>query len=229
MAPPRSGLRPPPPQGGTASGLAKPDPRRLLGFTRRTSLALLLGIWGLSVRAQALDLKTLMQRMAQRKAGEARFTEERIVSGIDSPLTASGTLSFSAPDRFARHTLHPLKESMEVQGRTLLLRRGGRTRQLEMDTVPEVGALLEALRGTLTGDAALLRKHFRTELTGSDAQWVLLLEPLDERLARQVMQIEVVGQATDVRSIALQLTGGDRSLMLLEPVTPPGASGPAGR
>lgn len=210
MAPPRSGLRPP-------------------GFSRRAAIGVVIGACGWSARAQTMDLRTLMQRMAQRKAGEARFTEERIVSGIDSPLTASGTLSFSAPDRFARHTLHPLKESMEVQGRTLVLRRGGRTRQLEMDTVPEIGALLEALRGTLTGDAALLRKHFRTELTGSDAQWVLLLEPLDERLARQVMQIEVVGQATDVRSIALQLTGGDRSLMLLEPVTVPGASGPAGR
>jgi hypothetical protein len=192
--------------------MARPDRRALLALLAATALPL---------HAQALDLKTLMQRLAQRKSGEARFTEERIVSGIDSPLTASGTLSFVAPDRFARHTLHPVKESMEVQGRTLLLKRAGRTRQMEMDALPEVGALLEAMRGTLTGDAALLQKHFRTELTGSDAKWVLLLKPLDERLARQVMQIEVVGQAADVRSIALQLTGGDRSLMLLEPVTPP--------
>lgn len=192
---------------------------------RRALLAATLALLAAPLHAQAFDLKTLMQRMAQRQAGEARFTEERIVSGIDSPLTASGTLSFSAPDRFARHTLHPVKESMEVQGRTLLLRRAGRTRQMEMDALPEVGALLEAMRGTLTGDTALLQKHFRTELTGSDARWILRLKPLDERLARQVLQIEVVGQAADVRSIALQLAGGDRSLMLLEPVTPPGGGG----
>lgn len=197
--------------------MPRPDRRALLAAT----LALVVA----PLHAQALDLKSLMQRMAQRPAGEARFTEERIVSGIDTPLTASGLLSFSAPDRFARHTLHPVKESMEVQGRTLLLRRAGRTRQMEMDALPEVGALLEAMRGTLTGDAALLQKHFRTELTGSDAQWILRLEPLDARLARQVVQIEVVGQAADVRSIALQLAGGDRSLMLLEPVTRPGSLG----
>lgn len=191
------------------------------GFSRRTAIASLLVVGFGPAHAQAFDLKALMQRMAQRPAGEARFTEERIVSGVDMPLTASGSLSFSAPDRFARHTLHPVKESMEVQGRTLILRRGGRTRQMDMDAMPEVGALLEAMRGTLTGDAALLQKHFRTALSGDEAKWVLLLKPLDARLARQVDQIEVVGQAADVRSIALQLSGGDRSLMLLEPVTPP--------
>lgn len=46
MAPPRSGLRPPPPQGGDASGPAEPAPRRLLadaGLQRRSVLALVAG------------------------------------------------------------------------------------------------------------------------------------------------------------------------------------------
>ena len=218
MAPPRSGLRPPPPQGGHAGGPAEPDPRRVLGWSRRACMLGAMAAWGCLASAQAFDLKTLMQRMAQRKSGQARFTEERTVSGIDGPLLASGTLSFAAPDRFARNTLQPTRESMEVQGRTLVLRRGGRTRQLEMDAVPEVGALLDALRATLTGDAALLGRYFRTDLSGGDAQWVLRLTPTDDRLARQVRQIELVGQGGDLRSILLQLSNGDRSLMLLEPV-----------
>jgi outer membrane lipoprotein-sorting protein len=197
--------------------MPRPDPQR------RQALALLLALGTAPLHAQTFDLKTLMQRMAQRKGGEARFTEERTVKGIDGPLMSSGTLSFTAPDRFARHTLQPTKESMEVQGRTLLLKRGNRTRQMEMDMVPEVGALLDAMRATLTGDAALLQKHFAAELTGNDAKWVLRLKPRDERLARQVQQIELVGQAADLRSIELQLSGGDRSLMLLEPVQPQAA------
>ena len=197
--------------------MPRPDPQR------RQALALLLALGTAPLHAQTFDLKTLMQRMAQRKGGEARFTEERTVKGIEGPLMSSGTLSFTAPDRFARHTLQPTKESMEVQGRTLLLKRGNRTRQMEMDMVPEVGALLDAMRATLTGDAALLQKHFAAELTGNDAKWVLRLKPRDERLARQVQQIELVGQTADLRSIELLLSGGDRSLMLLEPVQPQAA------
>lgn len=192
--------------------------RRLRVVSRRAVCAWLLSATAASTFAQAFDLKTLMQRLAQRKSGESRFSEERIVSGFDSPLTSSGTLSFAAPDRFERHTLHPTRESMEVQGRTLLLRRGGRTRQMEMDVVPELSALLEAMRATLTGDAALLQKYFRTQLSGSDAKWVLRLLPVDDKLARQVQQIEIVGQGADLRSIELRLANGDRSLMLLEPL-----------
>lgn len=219
MTPPRSGLRPPPPPGGAASGPAEPAPRRQLGWTRR-SLCVAVLAWPCLAPAQAFDLKALMQRLGQRKSGEARFTEERIVSGFDSPLRSSGTLSFAAPDRFVRQTLQPVQEAAELQGRTLLLRRGGRTRQMDLDAVPEVASLLDAMRATLTGDLAQLQQHFRVELSGNDAKWVLLLTPQEARLQRQLRQIEVVGQAADVRSIALQLAGGDRSLMLLEPVTP---------
>ena len=76
----------------------------------------------------ATDLATVTGLLAQRKNGQARFTEERIVSGIDSPLRASGTLSFQSPDRFTRVTLEPRPESMAVDGNQLILKRGGRTR-----------------------------------------------------------------------------------------------------
>lgn len=193
---------------------------------RRLGLALLaacLGPGGARAQGPALDLAGLMQRMAQRKGGTARFTEERNVSGIDGPLHASGVLSYTAPDRFTRQTLHPVPESMEVQGRTLVIRRSGRTRQMELDGAPELGAVLDAMRATLTGDLALLQKHFRVVFSGTEAQWLLRLSPLAERLARQVQQIEIVGQGADLRSIELRLTGGDRSLMLIDPLvsTPP--------
>lgn len=197
----------------------RPALLKLLKLLKLLALpALLLGGAPAPLRAQGLELATLMQRLAQRKSGQARFTEERTVSGIDGTLHSSGTLSFSAPDRFERRNLQPVQETMLIQGRTLVLRRGTRTRQMDVDAVPELGALLEALRGTLTGDAARLQQHFRTQLTGTDAKWVLLLEPLDARLRQQLAQIEVVGRAIDVHSIALQMRGGDRSLMLLEPM-----------
>ena len=70
--------------------------------------ALLLALVMTAVPAwAAFDLPALAAVLAQRKSGETRFTEERFVSGFDSPLRASGTLSFTAPDRFARYTVEP--------------------------------------------------------------------------------------------------------------------------
>lgn len=171
-----------------------------------------------------LDLDTLMALLAQRKSGEARFTEERTVTGFDSPLRASGTLSFTAPDRFARQTLEPTRERMEVAGHQIRLERGGRARTLTLDSVPELTALVEGLRGTLGGNAALLRRHFQVRVSGHAGLWTLTLAPLEATLATQVRRLQIVGTGADLRSVELTLANNDRSLMLIEPLAGPGAT-----
>ena len=161
-----------------------------------------------------------MSLLAQRKSGEARFTEERTVTGFDSPLRASGTLAFTAPDRFVRQTLEPRRERMELDGNQVRLERGGRVRQLTLDAVPELAALLEGLRGTLVGDAAALRKHFDVRLAGEAGLWTLTLSPLDAGVAAQVRLLRLVGTGADLRTVELQMAGNERSLMVIEPAAP---------
>lgn len=162
------------------------------------------------------DLAALTALLATRKSAEVRFTEERFVSGFDSPLRASGTLTFAAPDRFARHTLEPLAESMIVEGNTVTLKRGGRSRQMAVDAVPELTAMIEAVRGTLTGNGNTLQKFFNTRVEGSAPLWTLTLTPREGRLAAQVRELKITGQQTDLRSVELWLSGGDRSLMSID-------------
>jgi hypothetical protein len=191
------------------------------GVQRRQALLLALfalGAGRTAATAAAFDLAALMALLAQRKSGEARFTEERVVTGFDSPLRASGTLSFTAPDRFARHTLEPRAESMEVAGNQVTLKRGGRTRQMALDAIPEVAALVQAVRGTLAGNGAALQRVFRAQVGGHERLWTLTLTPLDAQVAQQVRLIQIAGAGPDPRSVELQLGTGERSLMLIEPV-----------
>jgi outer membrane lipoprotein-sorting protein len=159
-----------------------------------------------------------MADLARRKSGEARFVEERTVSGLERPLQLSGRLSFTAPDRFARYTEQPKAESMEVVGSEVTLKRGKFTRRMSLDSVQELSAMADAMRGTLTGDASLLRRQFKVEFKGAQAQWQLHLTPLDARLAAQVQAIEISGRQMDIATILIHLAGGDRSLMRVEPL-----------
>jgi outer membrane lipoprotein-sorting protein len=179
-------------------------------------LCLTLG-WMSQAAAATFELPQLAALLAQRKSAEARFTEERFVSGIDGPLRASGTLSFTAPDRFSRQTLEPQVESMSVDGNSVVLKRGKRSRQMALDAVPELTALVEAMRGTLNGDVATLQKHFTTRVEGQSSLWTLTLTPRDSRLQAQVRELKIVGQGSDLRSVELWLAGGDRSLMSITP------------
>lgn len=179
-----------------------------------------LGLAGPAAAQQAFDLTQVTTLLAKNKSGQARFTEERHVTGIDGPLRAAGTVSFVAPDRFTRATTEPRPESMEVQGNLLVLRRGGRTRQMTVDAIPELMALIEAVRGTLTGNAVVLDRFFTNRVEGNAARWTLTLVPRDARLATQVREIKITGLLSDMRSVELWLAGGDRSVMAIDALQP---------
>jgi outer membrane lipoprotein-sorting protein len=186
--------------------------------TRLERVLLALVLAGACLPAFAFDLPELMALLAHQRSGEARFTEQRFVQGLDGPLSASGTLSFEAPDRFTRKTLQPRAEEMAVQGNTLTLTRNGRTRNLALDATPEMLGVVEAVRGTLTGNAQTLQRHFRTTLSGDAERWTLELTPLGAPLSQQLQAVNITGRRSEVRTIDMTLAGGDRSLMVIEPV-----------
>jgi outer membrane lipoprotein-sorting protein len=167
--------------------------------------------------AWAFDLPELMGLLAKQKSGEARFTEQRFVRGIEGPLDASGTLSFQAPDKMTRRTLTPRPETMVVDGNTLTLSRGGRTRTMTLDSMPELLGMVEAMRGTLNGNTQSLARYFRTSVSGTPDKWTLDLVPIDEKLAAQVRTLRLSGRAGEVLGIEMEFIGGDRSVMSITP------------
>jgi Outer membrane lipoprotein carrier protein LolA-like len=192
-----------------------------ISLLRRSALGFLISaVAAPAVAADKFDLTALAALLAQRKSGEARFEETRLVSGLEGPLFSSGTLTFTAPDAFARHTLQPRAESMAVQGNVMTLKRGGRSRQMTLDAVPELSTLVEAMRGTLTGDAVALQKHFTTAVAGHAQGWKLTLVPRDRALGAQVREVVIEGQRGDMRVVSLWLAGGDSSRMTIEPLEP---------
>ena len=188
--------------------------------------ALAMGAFSTS-SAWAFDLAELMGLLAQQKSGEARFTEQRFVRGLEGPLDASGVLSFTAPDRLTRRTLSPRPETMSVEGNTLTLSRSGRTRTLALDSMPELLGMVEALRGTLSGNAQGLQRYFRSTLSGSAGGWTLDLQPVDPRLAAQVRSMRLSGRGDEVLGIDMEFIGGDRSVMTITPERGAGAAATA--
>ena len=186
--------------------------------------SLLLALACCAAPAWAFDLPDLMGLLSKQKSGEARFTEQRFVHGLEGPLDSRGTLSFNAPDKLVRRTLSPREETMAVEGNTLTLSRGGRNRTLTLDSMPELLGLVEAMRGTLSGDGTTLQRYFRSTVSGSAANWTLDLLPADSRLAAQVRSIRISGRASEVIGLEMEFVGGDRSVMSITPERP-GAAG----
>ena len=170
--------------------------------------------------AWALELPELMSLLARQTHGEANFVEQRYVRGFDGPLSASGTLSFTAPDQLVRKTLSPRPETMSVDGNALVLSRSGRTRTMTLDSIPELLGLVEAMRATLAGNAPVLERYFKTRVSGTINEWALDLSPIDGRLASQVNSLRLTGRAGEVLGVEMEFLGGDRSVMTISPRRP---------
>ncbi|MEO8078917.1 MAG: LolA-related protein [Caldimonas sp.] len=199
--------RPPPP---------RPDRRAAAGVL---AAGLLLGPAWPAARAAAVSfgLAELTTLLARRTSGEARFTESRSVRLLDQTLVSNGRLSYRAPDTFVRETLKPWPERLAVTGNVLTLTRGERSRTMQLDASPEAAVIVEAIRGTLSGNRASLERLFEATVSGDAGHWTLDLVPRDLRLRGQVASVRVSGSGSAVAQVQVQLADGDRSVMTIEP------------
>lgn len=190
---------------------------------RRQALARLgalaaVSMLSLPLHAQAaFDLSQLTRLLGQVKSSESVFTETRMVSILAQTLESSGRLSFVAPDTFVRETLKPRQEKMAVVGNSVTLSSGKRSRTVPLDSVPEAAVIVEAIRGTLTGNREVLERHFGAVVSGNAQRWVLELVPIEPRLRELVTSVQLSGQQALVREVKIAMADGDRSVMSISP------------
>lgn len=183
-----------------------------------TLAAVLLASASALASAAGFDLAQLTAQLGRVKSGEATFTEKRRVEMLDRTLESSGRLVFRAPDVFIRETLKPRREKLEVNGNQLTMSLGERSRTVQLDSAPEAAVIVEAIRGTLTGNREALERLFESTVSGSAERWALELVPKDLRLRGQVASVRVSGGGPAVREVQVLLADGDRSTMTIEPV-----------
>lgn len=70
-------------------------------------------------------------------------------------------------------------------------------------------------RGTLTGDASLLRRHYRLALSGTRNDWELRLTPLSQALASQAPEIRLRGAGNRLQAVHIRAASGEESSLRL--------------
>jgi hypothetical protein len=178
----------------------------------------LAALTGIAMPTHAFDLAELMKTLARHGPAQASFEEQRFVKGLDQPLVSTGTLAYEPPDRFTRRTLSPRAETMVVAGDRLVLSREGRTRTLALDAAPEAVMAVEALRGTLKGDAAALQRVFRVSLSGDASRWTLDLLPVDAQSAGNLAEVRIGGQRDGLREVRTLYADGSRTVLSIVPM-----------
>ena len=184
------------------------------GFSWRFVLALM--VWPVTSHATDWDIDQLMHGLAQTRSSHARFVETKSIAMLDEPVESSGELFYSAPDRFEKRTLKPRRETLLVDGDTLVIERGRKKHRLQLQDYPELAAFIDSIRGTLAGDRRALERNYQLGLDGNAARWTLQLLPTTKKMQAVVKHIRIAGARNEVSSVEVTQTDGDSSLMRVE-------------
>ena len=164
-----------------------------------------------------LDVMTGLAAVPERRA---IFHEEKHLAALDSPLISQGWLIYRRPAHLEKVTTAPDPESLVVDGDTLTLAANRDAPQsFRLGRRPEVGALVEAVRGALAGDLGVLEAHYRITAEGRFAAWHLVLQPTEPGVQRLVRVIAIDGAGTDIRGFSTVEGNGDVDSMTI--ATPP--------
>lgn len=194
--------------------------------TLRRHLKLLTAILGMALCACSYGadwtLPDLMHSLAQKKSGKASFVEKKYIGILDKPLESSGELFFEAPDRLEKRTLKPTPEVMLLDGDKLTITlHDKRPLYLRLQDHPEVAALVDSIRGTLSGDQAALEKNYAIEFSGAQNKWQLTLTPVQKAMNKVISQIRIGGADANLKTITFDQIDGDRSEMTISKVVAP--------
>jgi hypothetical protein len=157
-----------------------------------------------------------MQMLAQVQESRASFDEVRVLAMLTRPLRTTGRLYYRRPAHLEKITLEPRAESLVVDGDRLTLTEPNEApRVIELDSEPPVRALVDAIRGTLSGDLASLRRSYAITMEGGVPDWRLTLVPTDPAVARLVAHTTIEGAGTALRLVQTAQANGDETRMTI--------------
>ena len=168
------------------------------------------------------DFSRLMLDFSQAGSTRAHFIEHKHMHILKEPLITSGLLEFHAPDRLEKRVLKPYEELYLVTNDTLVIEQPakGSTRRFVLQRYPVMWAFVEGLRGTLAGNAEVLRRFYAIKLQGSREHWRLDLDPLDDAMREIITSIRIEGTEARIGNIEILEKNGDRSVMTITPESP---------
>jgi outer membrane lipoprotein-sorting protein len=160
---------------------------------------------------------TLLKALAERPAGQSRYSETKTSALLKEPFKSSGTLRYKKPAFLEKRVQTPFEEILTVDGDRMTWEKPAANKKhtMALRDYPVVWGFIESMRATLNGDAKTLQRFYKVRLDGDERQWTLVLLPSDSDMAQFIRVIRIGGSRTQLATVEIEEAGGDRSLMTL--------------
>jgi hypothetical protein len=164
---------------------------------------------------EPVDAGWILQRLARPAPMRTEFVELRGSRLLKSPLRIEGEYRRPSDEVLVRQVRAPYAETSTIRGGSVTIARGTVARTYSLDRAPELAGLQASFGALLSGDRALLERHFRLEPAGTRERWTLRLSPREKAMAARVKELVLHGRGAELRCIETRPVKGDAQRTLL--------------
>ena len=154
------------------------------------------------------SLDELMQTLSEVNSLKAEFEEVKTLSIFSSDVTVKGWLIYTKPNYIERQIVAPHNELTIIEDDEIRIEHEAgkendniREQRLSIDVHPAVRTLIESIRATFAGDLNVLERYYTLHFSGSKDNWLLMLEPIDEKVKEHIRQVKISGSDKQVKKI----------------------------
>jgi outer membrane lipoprotein-sorting protein len=159
------------------------------------------------------DVDALLAGLSKAPGLYARFREEKHLTLLQAPLVSEGSIYFTPPARFARHTDKPIASVMVIDGNQLQFGNADGQESMNLGTNPVARLFADAFVMLLSGNRAGLEKIFKMQLTpkagAAASEWKLVLTPRVAPMDKMIKELELRGRGLDLNELDVREASGD--------------------
>jgi hypothetical protein len=170
--------------------------------------------------ASRAELERLMQGMASSPGVVARFTETKHLALLAEPLESRGTLYFIPPDRLVREVTRPGASRLVIDGGRLAIQDEAGGQEVDLAGNPIAREVIENFVALFAGDLAALERRYQVDFEVATPRWKLRLVPRAAAMRRLIARVEIRGDGSGMRELAMFEQDGDRTETRLLEVDP---------
>jgi len=143
----------------------------------------------------------VLSKLARPAPMRTSFVELRGSKLLKQPLQVSGEYRRPDQDTFIRDVRAPYLEVTTIRAAQATITRAGKSRTFSLSRAPELTGLQSSFGALLSGDRALLQRHYTIDTDGTQTQWQMTLVPKDKAMASRVRDIQLYGRGSELRCI----------------------------
>jgi len=163
------------------------------------------------------DIDALLAGLSKAPGLSAHFREEKHITLLQQPLISEGSIYFTPPAKFARHTEKPIASVMVIDGNQLQFGNADGQESVNLGANPVARLFADAFVMLLSGNRAGLEKIFKMQLTpkpgagaaGAAGDWKLVLTPRVAPMDKMIKELELRGRGLDLNELDVREASGD--------------------